>query len=161
MPPTDDTEAAKIIGAIPYSLDTPAPLTFSLEVLSQSKVKSIKSPSHKLETSIVAVANDKGQFIATGKLATQTSDLNKDLVVMIENADPHKPTVFVEKSDEATLAGMVSLVPSFNLRDQKIELIFLVDRSGSMGGYYGSETGSIEVLFSFLNYLFGTYYLHY
>ena len=31
---------------------------------------------------------------------------------------------------------MVSLVPSFSLADQKVELIFLVDRSGSMGQGY-------------------------
>lgn len=29
---------------------------------------------------------------------------------------------------------MLSLVPSFKLEEQKTELIFLVDRSGSMGG---------------------------
>lgn len=29
---------------------------------------------------------------------------------------------------------MLSLVPSFKLTEQKTELIFLVDRSGSMGG---------------------------
>ena len=29
---------------------------------------------------------------------------------------------------------MLSIVPSFKLADQKTELIFLVDRSGSMGG---------------------------
>ena len=32
------------------------------------------------------------------------------------------------------LAGFVSFIPSFQLDEQKVELIFLVDRSGSMSG---------------------------
>jgi len=42
---------------------------------------------------------------------------------------------------------MVSLVPSFSLDEQKVELVFLVDRSGSMGGgyYSGSPGGTIQV----------------
>jgi len=35
---------------------------------------------------------------------------------------------------------MVSLVPSFSLTEQKVELIFLVDRSGSMGAGYNYQT---------------------
>jgi len=62
--------------------------------------------------------------------------------VLVSTADPHKPTVFVEKSadHEDSVAGMVSLVPSFSLTDQKVELIFLVDRSGSMGSGYNYQT---------------------
>jgi len=141
VPPTDDSEAAKLIKAIPYSLNSPAPLSFELEVLSQSSIKSIKSPSHTLTTELANNADEKGQFSAKSHLAAKTSDLDRDLVILIESSDPHKPTVFVEKSEDPLIAGMVSLVPSFNLKDQKTEMIFLVDRSGSMGpGYdYGTN----------------------
>ena len=130
VPPTDDSEAAKVIGAIKYSLDSPSPLTFNLEVLSHSKITSVKSPSHTLETDLSTAVNEQGQFWAKSKLSGQTTDLNKDLVVLIESSDPHKPTVFLEKSEDPLIAGMVSLVPSFKLKDQKTEMIFLVDRSG-------------------------------
>ena len=140
VPPTDNSEAAKAIAAIPYSLNTPAPLTFDLEIVSQTKIVSVKSPSHSLETEITDSANDKGQFSAHSKLAAKTSDLDRDLVVLISNSDPHKPTVFIERSDEdPMIAAMVSLVPSFKLTDQKTEMIFLVDRSGSMGPGYSYE----------------------
>ena len=80
-------------------------------------------------------SNEDGQFNASAKLSGNVSDLDRDLVVLIENADPHQPAVFLEKSDEdPAMAGMISLVPSFKLKDQKVELIFLVDRSGSMHG---------------------------
>jgi uncharacterized protein with von Willebrand factor type A (vWA) domain len=94
-------------------------------------------------------ADGNGQFSARSKLSALTSDLDRDLIVLVSNSEPHRPTVFVERSnddDDPTLAAMVSLVPSFNLADQKTEMIFLVDRSGSMGpGYYGDpEEGSIR-----------------
>ncbi len=140
VPPTDNSKAAKLIGAIPYSLDSPAPLSFELEVLSKSAIKSIKSPSHSLTTELESNANEWGQFSAKSHLAAKTSDLDRDLVILIESSDPHKPTVFVEKSEDPLIAGMVSLVPSFNLKDQKTEMIFLVDRSGSMGPGYNYST---------------------
>jgi hypothetical protein len=140
VPPTDNSEAAKLIGAIPYSLNSPAPLSFELEVLSQSAIKSIISPSHTITTEVANSSNDKGQFSAKSHLAAKTSDLDRDLVILIDSSDPHKPTVFVEKSEDPLIAGMVSLVPSFNLRDQKVEIIFLVDCSGSMGPGYKYNT---------------------
>ena len=38
-----------------------------------------------------------------------------------------------QKSKDST-ALMLSLVPSFKLQEQKVELIFVFDRSGSMDG---------------------------
>jgi hypothetical protein len=55
VPPTDNTDAAEVIKSIPYSLDTPAPLTFQMEVTSQSKILSIKSPSHSLVGFIILI----------------------------------------------------------------------------------------------------------
>ena len=59
--------------------------------------------------------------------------MDRDLVVLIQTEENDKPVVFIEKTPES-LAALVSLIPSFKLDEQKVELIFLVDRSGSMGG---------------------------
>ena len=142
VPPTDQTEAAKVISEIPYSFNSPAPLNVNLEVVANSKIESISSPSHKFSTEIGATANKQGQFEAKSKLEGDTCDLDRDIVVLVTTSDPHKPTVFIEKSAmlETSDAGMVSLVPSFSLTDQKVELIFLVDRSGSMGAGYNYQS---------------------
>jgi len=146
VPSTDHSKAAQTMSAIPYSSDSPCPLAFELKVMSQSKIKSIKSPSHNLETEIERGENEDGQYNATAKFAGRTADLDRDLVVLIENSNPHKPVVFIEKSDDDNMiVAMVSLVPSFKLTDQPVEMVFLVDRSGSMGfmGYGGEGGGSI------------------
>lgn len=83
------------------------------------------------------------------------TSMDRDLVVYIKIAEPHQPriiqevsrriirikkkngfdlTVSNQKSPNGTAAMMLSLVPSFKLAEQKTELIFLVDRSGSMEG---------------------------
>ncbi len=60
-----------------------------------------------------------------------------------------------QKSSNGSAAVMLSLVPSFKLAEQKTELIFLVDRSGSMQGP-GIEQAkqALKVLFFTLNLKF-------
>jgi hypothetical protein len=146
VPPTDGSEAAKLIAQIPYSLTTPAPLKVNLEIVSGAKIAAVRSPSHSLETQIGGEANADGQFAATSTLTGQTSNLDRDLIVLVSSEDPHRPTVFLERSEsDPMVAGMVALVPSFSLAEQKVELIFLVDRSGSMGpGYNYNSPESTE-----------------
>jgi hypothetical protein len=145
VPSSDDSEAAKVISSIPYSKDSQSPLIFALEVLSQSKIRSIASPGHKLDIKIGDVQNENGQFEAKATFAGKSAEMNRDLVVLIENSQVTDPVVFIEKSEDPMIAAMVSLVPSFQLKEQPAEIIFLVDRSGSMGpGYSGNNNGSIE-----------------
>lgn len=153
----DNSEATKDINLISYSSEKQHFLKFNLEVLGQTKFKSIKSPSHKeLSFSIKDVPNEHGQYVATGEFTNQEVGLDKDIVVVIENIDPYKPIVYIEKSENDTLVGMVTLIPKFKLDNQKIELVFLVDRSGSMGSYngkYGSICNAKNALNIFLHSL--------
>ncbi len=76
------------------------------------------------------------------------SDLDRDLVVLVESSSPHDPVMFLEWDEVAkTSAAMVSLIPSFRLKEQKCEIIFLVDRSGSMGGTAIQEAKQALLLF--------------
>ena len=71
-------------------MNSPAPLSFDVEVLSQHKIKSIKSQSHSLEIKMSSCKNEDGQFNAKAKILGKTSDLDRDLVVLIENFSPQK-----------------------------------------------------------------------
>jgi len=85
------------------------------------------------------------------------TSMDRDLVLYIQVAEPNKASLVAEvcllffflsnlfiylffnfmhkfqKSKDST-ALMLSLVPSFKLKELKVELIFVVDRSGSMDG---------------------------
>ncbi len=133
VPPTDKTPEAKKISSIPYSFNSSAPLTIEVTTLTQGKVNSINSPSHKIVTSMTK--KEQGKNVSVTNLKTNVTEMNKDFVLLIDSEDMHKPVVFLETDEEkGSSAGMVSLVPSFNLKKQNVELVFLVDRSGSMSG---------------------------
>ena len=133
VPPTDDSEAAKKISAIPHTWSSPVPMHFELEALTKGKVAAVRSPSHKLTKP--ELSQKEGRHSARCSLEGGSAGLDRDLVVVVESEDPHAPAVFLEAdAEKGTSAAMVSLVPSFSLKEQKCEIVFLVDRSGSMGG---------------------------
>ena len=100
----------------------------------KGKIKNITSPSHSLKSNIKELADENGQYVAESSLQDATTDImDRDLVVLIQSEENEKPVVFIEKSKDSQ-AALVSLIPSFKLDDQNVELVFLVDRSGSMQG---------------------------
>ena len=110
------------------------PLHINIDSVMKGKIRKITSPSHTLESEIKELVDENGQYLAKTGLGDTTTDvMDRDLVIFIQSEDNSKPVVFVEKSNDS-LAALVSLIPSFKLDNQNVELIFLVDRSGSMGG---------------------------
>ena len=112
----------------------------------KGKIRKITSPSHTLESEIKELVDENGQYLAKTGLGDTTTDvMDRDLVIFIQSEDNSKPVVFVEKSNDS-LAALVSLIPSFKLDNQNVELIFLVDRSGSMGGESMNQAkGALEL----------------
>ena len=141
-PPSDSSEGAKALAGMKYTLDSPAPLVITTDVWSKNSIKTLKSPSHSV---ITEDSRKEGEMYATkSTLSGTTSEMNKDFILMIESENIHDPVVYFEKSSKLDAhAAMVSLVPQFKLKEQKVDLIFLVDRSGSMG--WGGGKGSIEL----------------
>ena len=142
-PPTEDTFAAKALAGIKYTHDSPAPMVISTEVWSKSAVKSLNSLSHSItkENS----RREGGMHAIKSTLSGNVSDMDRDFVLMIESESIHDPAVYLERSSKLdTHAAMVSLVPQFKLKEEKkADLIFLVDRSGSMG--WGGGQGIIYI----------------
>ena len=68
------------------------------------------------------------------RFAGNTSDMDRDLVVLIKTEEPNIPHVFVEKSVSGSEVALLSFVPEFQLKEYQVEAIFLVDCSGSMEG---------------------------
>merc|ERR1712038_1593803 len=137
IPPTDESETAKEIAKLTYNVDESQgkiPLHIFIECVMKGKIKNITSPSHSLKSNIKELADENGQYVAESSLQDATTDImDRDLVVLIQSEENEKPVVFIEKSKDSQ-AALVSLIPSIKLDDQNVELVFLVDRSGSMQG---------------------------
>merc|ERR1719232_733600 len=104
----------------------------SLEILMQTAIISVTSPSHSI--SITNKSKYREYFMTSVKFDGNTSMMDKDLIVFINSKEPHKPKVLIEKDEDDSHVAMLTFVPDFRLVEHKMEAIFLVDCSGSMGG---------------------------
>jgi Mg-chelatase subunit ChlD len=107
--------------SVPYGLD------LSLRITMPARITSIESPSHPIS---VTMTDDE----AIVKLAQLQASLDRDFVVSIDAAGMDSPQAVIERADDGTEAIAVSLVPRFTQAQLPAEIIFVVDRSGSMDG---------------------------
>lgn len=107
--------------SVPYGLD------LSLDITMPARITSIESPSHPISITM----NDDGAIV---KLAQVQASLDRDFVLSIDAAGMDSPQAMVERGDDGTEAVVVSLVPRFTEMQVPAEIIFVVDRSGSMEG---------------------------
>ena len=81
--------------------------------------------------------------------------LNRDLVILVKFRDPHHPMVIAEPGDcrlswstyRSSPAVMLNYFPKFETKEVAGEFIFLIDRSGSMGGSTIESARETLVLF--------------
>ncbi|CAG8771750.1 4741_t:CDS:2, partial [Funneliformis caledonium] len=95
-----------------------------------SIIQNIESPSHKISTEMNIDENSK---ISKITLAEQITYLEKDFILVVKSKDLDQPRAFVEYNPETeTKCVMLTLIPKFALNTTMTELVFVVDRSGSM-----------------------------
>ena len=111
----------------------PADLSICVQTIMNHKINGITCSTHELKTTIKRKPSESGQFKAVTTLKNGKTDvMDRDLVLMIDS-DVGQPAVVIERIGDST-AAMLSLIPKFDSEiQQKSELIFLVDRSASMG----------------------------
>jgi len=107
--------------SVPYGLD------LSLRITMPARITSVESPSHPIS---ITMHDDE----AIVKLAQLQASLDRDFVVSIDAAGMDSPQAVIERADDGTEAVAVSLVPRFTEAQLPAEIIFVVDRSGSMDG---------------------------
>ncbi|KAF9940986.1 hypothetical protein BGZ67_006224 [Mortierella alpina] len=105
-----------------------------------SFIQQIKSPSHLLAVSLGTTSDapnaDPIMSKASATLSLESASLDKDFVVQVVAKNSGFPTAMLETHPTIPnqQALMVTLVPKFSLPPERPELVFLVDRSGSMVG---------------------------
>ncbi|KAF9023270.1 hypothetical protein BDZ89DRAFT_1070015 [Hymenopellis radicata] len=130
-------------GQAPTSLNYNASpfINVSVDVEALSPIRKIGSPSHSISTELGPDSSLPGAQdlpFANYARVTLASDapFQKDFVLTIQSAGLDAPRCVAELHPEHDSVAMaLTLVPRFNLPEPTSqEFIFLVDRSGSMGG---------------------------
>ena len=128
---------------------TPGVFNFSLEMVHSESIANVTSPTHVIKSEV------KDNSIQVVTLA-ESKPLDQDLVIQVFYKNQHEPKTAVEKGigsfDASTFMGspavMLSFFPKFESpTTAACELIFLVDRSGSMNGAYITRARETLILF--------------
>jgi Ca-activated chloride channel homolog len=107
--------------SVPYGLD------LAVRVATSGRLGRIESPSHP-----IGLALEDGGAVVT--LSQRDAALDRDFVLAIEAAALDEPRAWIERGEDGSEAVAIAFVPSLPERQAAAEVIFLVDRSGSMGG---------------------------
>jgi Ca-activated chloride channel family protein len=106
---------------VPYGLDLAVRLNMD------APIARVESPSHPVSVSI----NGRD---ATVTLSQRDAALDRDFVLSVETAGLDVPHARVERDEDGGESIVVTFVPALGDAETAGEIVFLVDRSGSMAG---------------------------
>ena len=149
---TIPTSIAPRYGDAPYGLSTTSVgqpiqealetggMKISIQITMPSNVQSVQSPSHPISVHLGGhvenVSDDSfNSKHAIATLGQTSTELGKDFILLVKCADLSSPRALLETHDAKpnSKALMVTVVPKFTLPPgSKPEIVFVVDRSGSM-----------------------------
>ncbi|KAF4446703.1 hypothetical protein F53441_9636 [Fusarium austroafricanum] len=125
--------------------------TIDAEMPDGSSIKSIQSPSHPLSVEIGTTSTTKSQEPslqrASATLQQGTTHLERDFVVQVVATKLGEPSAILETHPTIPnqRAIMTTLVPKFKLPTEKPEIVFICDRSGSMGGKIPDLKSALQI----------------
>ncbi|KAF2238357.1 VIT-domain-containing protein [Viridothelium virens] len=131
-------------GQLAYSAADAAQASKGMEIIVDASmpegsfIKAMQSPSHRLAVSIGTLSSapnaEPRLNQASASLTLGSTELDSDFVLQVLNKDTGSPKAMLERHpmipNQRALA--VSLVPRFSLPQARPEIVFVVDRSGSM-----------------------------
>lgn len=135
---------------IPEAFAIKTEIKVDLSMEKESHIRNVRSPTHPIEvtigrTSIMPETTSEPCY-ASVKLRENVV-IQEDFVVTVGSSNKDLPFAFLET--HPTLpnqrAMMVSLTPKFGLPQSTSEIIFVIDRSGSMGDKIGTLQNALEV----------------
>ena len=111
----------------PVASTVPYGMNLSVHIAMPGTISAVESPSHPISMKL----NDREATITLGQ---KESALDRDFVLSIDAVGLDAPHAVVERDDNGSQAIGIAFAPAFETTSAPAELIFLVDRSGSMGG---------------------------
>ncbi|KAI8722646.1 hypothetical protein NCS52_00408900 [Fusarium sp. LHS14.1] len=128
-------------------------IAFSIdaEMPQGSSIKSIQSPSHPISVNIGTTSTTESEEPslrrASATLQQNATFLEKDFIVQVVATNIGEPSAILETHPTIPnqRALMTTLVPKFKLPSEKPEIVFVCDRSGSMGGTIPDLKAALEI----------------
>ena len=111
----------------PVAWSVPYGLELEIELDMPSPIRAVESPSHPLALQV------DGRR-ATVRLGGRLTALDRDFVLKVRLADAPAARAWMETDESGKTAALLAFEPRFETREAGSELVFLVDRSGSMQG---------------------------
>ncbi len=105
----------------------PYGFSFAAEVELPGGVAGVESPTHPIR---VRLADGKARV----ELAQEAAAMDRDLVLLLTPVAAAKPCGLLERQADGSVVAAVSFVPHLSRSGGPREVVFLVDRSGSMNG---------------------------
>lgn len=117
-------------------------ITVDVELEQGVSLRGIQSPSHPIAVTMgrtSTMMEDDDTFesnLGSSALALGSTELDKDFVIVVQAKGQDIPRAILENHPTIPnqRALMATLVPKFNIPNEHPEIVFVVDRSGSMGG---------------------------
>lgn len=114
-------------------------IVVDIAVESGAVIRSIQSPSHPIALTMGRKSSQSEDIFqnnhASATLALSgRAELKHDFVLVVSAQGQDQPRALLETHPVHGRALMTTLVPKFNLPNAHPEIVFVVDRSGSMGG---------------------------
>jgi Ca-activated chloride channel family protein len=119
--PDSETLNPPVAWRVPYGLELTARLSMT------GAVGRIESPSHPVSVAM------NGQC-ATVRLAQRNAALDRDFVLVVDAAGLEAPQACLERDGDGNEAIVLAFAPKLPDTIAPAEVVFVVDRSGSMGG---------------------------
>lgn len=135
------------LGDLPSSLSSivnlgKVDITVDVEMPSESKIQSLQSPSHPVTITLgrtsVAAENVFQPNFASAAYETRSDSngvhFSQDFVLIVKATNQDLPCALLETHPDFPnhRVIMTSLVPKFNIPNNNPEIVFIIDRSGSM-----------------------------
>ena len=111
----------------PVNWQVPYGFTVNVNLEMASAIRSVGSPSHP-----IAVELDGAR--GTVRLGERASTMDRDFVLLVALAESHAPLAWIEVDPTGTYVAALAFQPQFAVEQAPSELVFVLDRSGSMGG---------------------------
>jgi Ca-activated chloride channel family protein len=111
----------------PLTAQAPFGLSFSARVATRGGVRRIESPSHPISVDVDA---DEARVT----LSQEHVALDRDLVLLVTPAETAGPHVVLERTKAGRIAAAITFRPAFDVARVPADVVFVVDRSGSMQG---------------------------